>query len=296
MSQPPAESASTPSEEAAPPAPEESAPAPASADASSSGDDDDEEGSSTASLILGAVVLVLAIVLAVQVPAIQTQLRLRKLEAGLAQPKPVVEEEALAALAAEGPDLLTNLADELEVGGPERERFRILLIGRLLAPMKGNEASQVLIALAADPSPTVRANVYDQLAKRAQAELLDSKVAKETLAACWAAEKDPIAKAFAAASSVRLGDKRATWPLIYAMRTLPADGVHLMPSFVEALKVQLGPTVELNLRAAPEEIKRQMLAIEATYQEQGGKIPAGQDLKSVLEKERAASASGGAGQ
>jgi hypothetical protein len=297
MTQPPAESASPPNEEAVT-TPSESGSAEASAPETSSSDtssEDEEGGNSVTFLIFGAVVVVLAIVLAVQVPAIQTQLHLRKLQAGLAQPKPVVEQEALDALLAEGPELLTHLADELEVGGPERQTFRIFLIVRLLAPMEGSEASQVLIALTADKSPEVRANVYEQIAKRVEAKLLDRKLATEALAASWAKEKDEVARAFAASSSVRLGDPRATWPLIWSIRSMSSRGAHLVPNFVESLKVALGPDVVLDLKAPPEEVKRQMFAIEATYQAQGGKIPAGQDLKSVLEK-RAASASGGAGQ
>lgn len=302
MSQPPAESA-PPSEgaatspEASPeptPSPADAAPSPAGPSAPD-GRAPEEEGSNTTFLILGVLVVILAVVLAIQVPAIQTKLRLRKLQTGLAKPTPSVDEGALEALRAEGPDLLTHLADELEAGGAERERFRILLIGKLLAPMKGEEATQVLIALAADKSPAVRANVYDQLAERTQAGLMDSKLALETLAACWHKEEDEVAKACAAGASVRLGDSRATWPLIYSIRHIPPHGAHLVPNLVESLKVALGPTIRLDLEASPKEAMRQMLAIEATYQEQGGKIPPGQDLKSVLEK-RAASASGGAGQ
>ena len=249
----------------------------------------------TTYVILAAVVVILAIVLAIQVPTIQTQLRLRKIQAGLAQPKPIVDEAALEALTAEGPALLTHLADELEVGGPERERFRIFLIGRLLAPMEGEEATQVLMAMVGDKSPAVRANVYDQIANRAKSKLMDTKQARAALAAAWSAEQDDVAKGVAASSSVRLGDERAIWPLIWSLRHTPPRGSHLVPTFVETLKLALGPKVALDLNAPPEEVKRQMLAIEAAYQAQGGKIPPGQDLKSVLEKS-AAQASGGAGQ
>lgn len=304
MTQPTPESASPVSEGAAPPAAEDLAD-PTEGSAGSSGtsaaDSSSEgaapEGGSNALtyVILGAVVVILAIVLAIQVPTIQIQLRLRKIQAGLAQPKPIIDEAALEALSAEGPALLTHLADELEVGGPERERFRIFLIGRLLAPMKGEEATQVLVAMTADKSAAVRANVYDQIANRAKAELMDTKQAREALAICWSAEKDDVAKGVAASSSVRLGDSRAVWPLIWSIRHTPPRGSHLVPAFIESLKLALGPEVSLDLSAPPEEVKRQMLAIEAAYQAQGGKIPPGQDLKSVLDKSPAP-ASGGAGQ
>ncbi len=302
MSQTPPESA-PPASEAAPTPSSEGAPgtdlaadsggAPASDAADESAGD--KGSNATTYAILGVVVVILAIVLAIQVPAIQIQLRLRKLQTGLSQPTPVVDEPALEALVAEGPGLLTYLADELEVGGPERERFRIFLVGRLLAPMEGEEATQVLIAMAADKSPAIRANVYDQLANRAQAKLMDPKLARDTLALCWAGDSDEISKGFAASSSVRLGDAQAVWPLIWSIRHMPARGSHLVPNFVESLKIALGPKVALDLKASPEEIQRQMLAIEAAYQAQGGKIPAGQDLKSELEK-GSAPASGGAGQ
>jgi hypothetical protein len=240
--------------------------------------------------------IALGVVLVVQVPTIRTQMRFRTLKRGMALPTPNADATAVEALRSEGRSLLPTLAEELEVGGTDSDAYRILLVGKLLAPMEGEEASLVLIAMTKDISPAVRVNVYTQLSARVDAGLIDRGRVVECLASRWHQEQDLVARGFAANALVRVGDERGLWPLLLALRHLPPHAAHAAPIFVETLKKALGPQIQLDQRAAPEIQIRQMIAIEEAYQAKGGKIPPGQDLETMLKKQSSGSANRGPGQ
>lgn len=250
---------------------------------------DEASSNRTTWILFGAAWVVAAVVLAVQAPAIGRQLKLRSLRQGVSAPQPKVDQEAADALVAEGKGAIRAIADELAQADPEREAFRALLAAKVLGPMEGPEATQLLIALTQDGSPGLRANAYEALAERALAERAPRALVTEALFA-RSKDSDGFAQAVAGRSLVRLGDERGLWPMIDGLRRLPTWAYGSAPTILETLRAALkAPGLQLDLSAPPEARLEQVRAIEAAYLKHGGVIPPGQDLETLLKAQPAGS-------
>lgn len=125
---------------------------------------------------------------------------------------------ALASLAADDPDVLRMIGDELVGPLANRDEFYRSAVVKTVERVPGPLAQELIVLAASDYHGVVRANAYVSLGERAKRDPSERERAVAVLLAAVQFEGEPMARAFAISVLGDLGAKEALWPVIKAVR------------------------------------------------------------------------------